>query len=468
MEFLLTVFLGASILFAFWLLTECKRKGSRSAKEIPGWNRPPSDSKTGDFKNVLQCGGLANYFLQQHKQGSCPVIGFWWENTHVVSMCSPQAFKDTESLYNRPGIKNRSFECLHGSKSIMTINDSEWKEKKRLVHNTIRGGHLKSFVNDFIKIAQDSAALWVPGKPMELKKEMFKMTLKAILDTSLGDIFSNDNGIEQLLSTYDACKWYSDSLVLNPEDPGSREELEFQEKLTILQDMVKRMFHSKNAGGKKFPLLEALQKSGDQEDVIVSNIIAFLGGFDTSGEYSTWLFHFVAKHPHVQEKLFEEIKNTINGNTSDKFVVYVMNSNSYLRQVLDEALRRSSPAVFTSHISECDLAVDGYHVPANTPMIHAFNVALNNVMAWQNPSSFDPERFAPGSKHAKRGHEFRPFGASCTRRCPANQFVYTMMSVFLTVLTQKFRFSVPEQQEGRDTSLNEMKIQVELRESSAY
>ena len=82
--------------------------------------------------------------------------------------------------------------------------------------------------------------------------------------------------------------------------------------------------------------------------------------------------------------------------------------------------------------------VDGYHVPAKTPIIHAIGVTLKNEAVWEQPDRFNPDRFAPGSKHAKRGHEFRPFGVSLTRRCPANHFTYFMASVYITILIQKF------------------------------
>jgi len=37
------------------------------------------------------------------------VTSFWWGKEHVVSVCSPQAFKDTVKLTDRPGEGERKW-----------------------------------------------------------------------------------------------------------------------------------------------------------------------------------------------------------------------------------------------------------------------------------------------------------------------------------------------------------------------
>ena len=85
------------------------------------------------------------------------------------------------------------------------------------------------------------------------------------------------------------------------------------------------------------------------------------------------------------------------------------------------------------------MVVEGYDIPTKTPIIH---VAMQNAALWENPESFQPDCFFPGLKHAKRGHEFRPFGISYPRHCPANHFSYLLMSVCVTVLVQHFVFLI--------------------------
>ena len=128
-----------------------------------------------------------------------------------------------------------------------------------------------------------------------------------------------------------------------------------------------------------------------------------------------------------------------------------------MRQVLDEVLRMSTTGSFSAHYCDQDTVVDGYHVPAKTPIIHAIGVTMKNETIWEKPDLFNPDRFTPGSICAKRGLEFRPFGVTHIRRCPANQFTYFMASVFVTILVQRFVFltvdeQMPEKKYGIATS----------------
>ena len=149
-----------------------------------------------------------------------------------------------------------------------------------------------------------------------------------------------------------------------------------------------------------------------------------------------------------------------------------MQTTHSLRQVLDEIFRMSSTAAFTAHISNSDICVDGYNIPAETPIIQAIGVSMQNSTLWENPGSFELDRFAPGLPRSKRGPEFRPFGVSCIRRCPANHFTYLLMSIFVTVLVQHFIFTISAG-EGKEVkkeysiatspNLEGIQVQVELR-----
>ena len=469
------VALLASVALTIWLLG-LLWESRRSVKEIPGWSNPPSDPEVGDLALALSSGSLQDWLLLKHKGGSCPVVAFWWKKERVVSVCSLQAFKDTEKLYNRPRlIFAPTFEPLHGSKSIQSINDSAWKEKKKQLHGTIRGHNLESFFEEFLAVADMRKSLWTPGQPLQLKSEMFKMTLTAILNTSLGRV-KGESDLTELIAAYDSCKQDADKWILGASDQHSQK---FQKTLSHLQGLLRELLHSRMKAPKNdkaLPLLDALIKSGDGEEDVIFNMTTFLGGFHTSGYYGMWIFLCLAKHPHIQEKLFQEIKAKVDGDTSQKLKAYTQTSHSYLRQVLDEIFRVSSTAAFTGHFSNSDILVDGYHIPAKTPIIQAIGVSMQNSALWENPGSFDPDRFALGSPRSKRGPEFRPFGISSIRRCPANHFIYLLMSVCVTVLVQHFVFSIAAG-EGKEVkkkygtatspSLEGIQIQVELRKPTS-
>ncbi len=471
------VLVGAlALVLAVMVVVFLRPAFQRRPPNPPGWTNPPDDPTAGDLRVVRSTGSLHNFLLRQHGGGRHPVSSFWWRDKRVVTVCSPKAFKDTENLYNRPKlIFAPCFEPLHGSSSIQSINGTDWKQRKRLLHGTIRGRHLESFFSDFVCIAQESEERWSAfGRRIPLMTEMFRMVLKAILCSSLGNIFEDDSGIESLANTYHLCKCEMDQRVLDPLPPSkeSLRERDFQKNLKCLNDTLKQMKNDREnrKKDKDLPLLDTLLTSEASEQCVLNDMVTFLGGFHTASYFMTWALTYLAQYPNIQETLYQEIEEQVGGECGDKLKAYALTSSSYMRQFLDEALRMSTTVSFSGHYSDHDVVVDGCYVPAKTPIIHAIGVMMMNEDVWEDPRCFNPDRFAPESKHAKRGLEFRPFGIPHVRRCPANQFVYFMASVYIAVLLHRFIF-VPEDQEIREKSFGiasspkgEIFVQVKLRE----
>ena len=59
--------------------------------------------RLGDLAELKKAGSLHQYLTLLHDHGRCPVTSFWWGKEQVVSVCSPQAFKDTAKLTDKAG-----------------------------------------------------------------------------------------------------------------------------------------------------------------------------------------------------------------------------------------------------------------------------------------------------------------------------------------------------------------------------
>ncbi len=53
-------------------------------------------------------------------------------------------------------------------------------------------------------------------------------------------------------------------------------------------------------------------------------------------------------------------------------------------------------------------------------------------------SRWDPDRFANGGPHGKRGNEFCPFGVHSRRKCPGYLFSYFEVAVFIAIILQRY------------------------------
>ena len=457
LEQVVAVLLGGGLLLAWYMIGKQVRERWRSTprptEEIPGWLDPPADPELGDLGEALSRGSLHEYLSEQHQGGQRPIRAFWWKEMQVVSVCSPRAFKETENLHLKPEkILGPMSAVIHGHDGIQDVSGPLWEHKKKCLYGSLRGKHLEVFVEDFVRVAEATATRWEEDGKIELQQSMFELTLSGILATSLGSFKDQPqlggNALKQLIFLYDFCKKIAEKKMIDPTPPDEDQLRSFETHCQTLRDCLKKRILSRKSEEKKteeFPLLDAIIASGASEHEMVSDMLTFLGGFHTSGFFCMWLFLYLAKYPLVQDKLVEEIHDRVGDDRGERLKAYVLKSNSYLRQVLDEVMRVNVVAPVSGHKTPEEMVVEGYHIPANTSIIHAIGVAMLNPDLWgESPRAFRPENFAPGSRHAKRGHEFRPFGVSCPRRCPANLFTYAMVSTYVTVLIRHLVVSAPE------------------------
>ncbi|KAI0237746.1 hypothetical protein LSAT2_011672 [Lamellibrachia satsuma] len=84
----------------------------------------------------------------------------------------------------------------------------------------------------------------------------------------------------------------------------------------------------------------------------------------------TWGLYFLATHPDVQLKLFNEIKCVVGCNEAGeqlKVTPANMDKLVYMHQVLDETLRCSALATFAARYQDDDSELGGHRIPAGLP-----------------------------------------------------------------------------------------------------
>ena len=72
----------------------------------------PLCRRLGDIGELNKTGSLHQYLAHLHDEGRTPVTSFWWGKEQVVSICSPQAFKDTVKLTDRASECVRVCACV--------------------------------------------------------------------------------------------------------------------------------------------------------------------------------------------------------------------------------------------------------------------------------------------------------------------------------------------------------------------
>ncbi|XP_052477830.1 cytochrome P450 89A9-like [Gossypium raimondii] len=182
----------------------------------------------------------------------------------------------------------------------------------------------------------------------------------------------------------------------------------------------------------------------EEKEIVTLCSEFFTAGIDTTSTALEWIMANLMKHPHIQDKLFKEIKGVI----SDGEVEIKdedLRKMPYLRAIILESLRRHPPSHFLIPLTVTkDVVLGGFLVPKNNIVIFMVVEMGRNPNLWENPMEFKPERFLingdfdiSGTKEIK----MMPFGVG-KRMCPAYRLAMLHLKYFVANLVWHFNFNV--------------------------
>ncbi|XVE90484.1 hypothetical protein DITRI_Ditri20bG0081500 [Diplodiscus trichospermus] len=166
---------------------------------------------------------------------------------------------------------------------------------------------------------------------------------------------------------------------------------------------------------------------------------------DTTSTALQWILGYLVKNPHIQEKLFMEIKEVI-GNGEIEIKEVDLQKMPYLKAVVLEGLRRHPPSHFlVPHAVTKDVELDGFLVPKNSIVTFMVAEIGRDPKIWENPMEFKPERFLNG-EHGEafditgsREIKMMPFGVG-RRMCPAYGLELLHLEFFVANLVWHFNW----------------------------
>ncbi|KAL4257125.1 cytochrome P450 family protein [Pleurotus pulmonarius] len=193
-------------------------------------------------------------------------------------------------------------------------------------------------------------------------------------------------------------------------------------------------------------LLDHLVNYTNDRKVLLDEILnIMIAGRDTTANSITFTLYLLAQHPHVLQRLREEIISKL-GPTQGPTYADVRDMK-YLRAVINEALRLY-PAVPSNVRTSRQAAVwpsktggKPLYIPAGTKIPYSVFVMQRRTDLWgPDAEVFDPDRFLDERLHkylTPNPFIFLPFNAG-PRICLGQQFAYQETSFFVIRFLQTF------------------------------
>lgn len=181
----------------------------------------------------------------------------------------------------------------------------------------------------------------------------------------------------------------------------------------------------------------------------------FAAGTDTTFITLDWGMTELVMNPRAKQEAQTEVRSIVG---ERKFVLETdLTQLHYLKAVIKEIFRLHPPApLLVPRESMEEVTIDGYKIPARTRFfVNAWAIG-RDPESWENPESFEPERFLNSPIDFKgQNYELIPFGAG-RRSCPAISLGTASVELALAQLLHSFDWELPEGTQPEDLETAEV------------
>ncbi|XP_039248543.2 vitamin D 25-hydroxylase-like [Styela clava] len=169
----------------------------------------------------------------------------------------------------------------------------------------------------------------------------------------------------------------------------------------------------------------------------------FNAGTTTTSSTLTWAFLAFAHYPKYQEKIAEEIQETLgeDGITSMKHRNEMPFTCAFIQELMRHRLLAPMSVI---HKTTEEATLNGYTIPKDTNVAPNLWAVHFDPEHFENPEEFQPERFLDRDGKFIKSNHVIPFSIG-PRHCIGEQLARMEIFIFLTGIVQKLKV-VPDQE----------------------
>uniref|UniRef100_A0A182LYD8 Cytochrome P450 n=1 Tax=Anopheles culicifacies TaxID=139723 RepID=A0A182LYD8_9DIPT len=166
-------------------------------------------------------------------------------------------------------------------------------------------------------------------------------------------------------------------------------------------------------------------------------------GHDTTASAMTFILYNVAKHPIVQERIYQEIVSEI-GEDFCELSLSSLNNLHYMELAIKESLRLFPPVPVIARIATEDTELLSETITRGTSVAIDIFTMHHSVDYFPDAERFDPDRFEGArSTQSFNPYTYIPFSAG-SRNCIGQKFAQYELKTTLVKLLQRFEIRLTD------------------------
>jgi cytochrome P450 len=178
---------------------------------------------------------------------------------------------------------------------------------------------------------------------------------------------------------------------------------------------------------------------GMPDELILSESMQLLvAGHETSSNALSWLLYLLCSRPDCVDRIRDEFDSVL-GERPLSFSD--VSKFEFTTQVIMEALRLYPPFWMVDRMALADDRAGDVAIPRGSTVVVFIYGAHHSPQYWENPESFDEQRFSKTKEKLHTPFAHLPFGAG-PRGCIGGNYAMLQILMILSVLLRKYDFSL--------------------------
>ena len=358
----------------------------------------------------------------------------------------PDLIKDVLVTHNQnfmKGLVLQRAKRLLGE-GLLTSEGEFHRRQRRLAQPAFHRQRIASYAEIMVDYATRTGKRWQDGAKLDVSQEMMRLTLGIVGKTLFdADVESESGDVGEAMTVV---MELFDTLTMPFFELLSKLPLPQLRRFDAARTKLDRIIFSlvddrRRSGVDRGDLLSMLLLAQDEEgdggqmtdqQLRDELLTIFLAGHETTANALTWTWYLLSKHPEAEARFHQEL-NEVLGSRKPNFEDAAQ--LRYTEMVLAESMRLYPPAWAIGRLATVDCELGGYFVPKKSLVLVSQYVMHRDERYYEDPLTFDPERWTPEARETRPAFAYFPFGGG-PRRCIGEGFAWMEGILLLATIGQ--------------------------------
>jgi cytochrome P450 len=341
--------------------------------------------------------------------------------------------------FRKPAFGDDAVEELLGNGLLLSDGEA-WRHQRNLATEAFDPARFEDLTSMMTDHARTLVEGWDAGDVVDIREEMAELTVKiiaeAMFDATLDD--ETTATIQAALEPLGARFEPDARRFLLPNWLPTAENRDFHDAIGTLEDILDDIVAERRAmgtdGDDLLGVLLRAQERGEQTDRQLRDelVTMLLAGHDTTALTLTYTFFLLDQNPEVRRKLYAELDDV-----GDDPTFADVRNLEYTDRVLNEAMRLYPPVYTLFRESTEPVELAGYDLPEGALCMLPQWVVHRSPRYYDDPETFDPDRWLPERARERPRFAFFPFGGG-PRICIGKQFSLLESKLILAAVASEF------------------------------